>query len=126
MAFRRGIQIIAFALRAYRNWTMNALKGDILFVCLVTNGWNLFKIMHECYRQKKKRKICGILTEYQKPCSSKLQEANANISDTQLAELPSNIFQNKENKLNVSGTMNFAPVLNSCSNITFNIHVKND
>ena len=75
---------------------------------------------------EKKRKICGILTEYQKPCSSKLQEANANISDTQLAELPSNIFQNKENKLNVSGTMNFAPVLNSCSNITFNIHVKND
>ena len=83
---------------------------------------------------EKQRKISGILTEYQKPCSSSSRDqesevtgvsdlSNSNISDKQLAELPSNIIQNKENNLNVCGPMKFAPVLNSFSNITFNIHV---
>ena len=87
----------------------------------------------------KKRKISSILTDY---CSSEnseaiecevsaennkqnvvssdisdklLVESMTDISDKEMADIPDNMFS--QNRLN------FAPVLNNCSNISFNIYV---
>ena len=83
----------------------------------------------------KKRKISGILTGY---CSSnsvavecvdknenesmspktsvsdKLVIERVDLSDKEMADIPENVL---------NGKVNFAPVINNCTNLSFNIHI---